>query len=453
MTEYPDLDRRIRHIYRSVLEPLAGQLAFELPHRSSERPRRPTALFLGNHSSGKSSFVNHLLDSEVQKTGMAPTDDGFTIITHGEVRDTLDGQAAASHPDLACQNLERLGPAFLSRLRIKAVPCPILRDFNLIDSPGMIDAVGISNHRNYDFDRGVRAFAEHADLILFFFDPDKPGTTAETVSALTHTLAGMEHKLLIVLNKVDQLASMRDFARSYGALCWNLSKAIATKDIPHIFTTYLPDRAGPRTGIPLHDFDRARNEIETEIRRTPARRNDNLVTDLHQAARKLCIHTRVCNRIGQAWISLTTRWYGTALGLWCLTGLLSWLLWTAMSGWNLAMLGAGGLLAGGLVLLTGLLLQGRFRRSLRSESGLDPHFSLAFLRELTLNERTDLQAAWMGVRRSMVPSLRVLRPMRLALSWPRRRLLHRLEEAVEEEIPTLRRQLGEEERRPEDDDQ
>ena len=87
----------------------------------------------------------------------------------------------------------------------------------------MIDAVDRSNRREYDFDRSVRIFAEQADLILFFFDPDKPGTTAETISALTNTLSGLEHKLMIVLNKVDLFASMRDFARTYGTLCWNLS--------------------------------------------------------------------------------------------------------------------------------------------------------------------------------------------------------------------------------------
>lgn len=45
-------------------------------------------------------------------------------------------------------------------------------------------------------------FAERADVILLFFDPDKPGTTGETLSILTKSLAGMDHKLYIVLNKV-----------------------------------------------------------------------------------------------------------------------------------------------------------------------------------------------------------------------------------------------------------
>ena len=45
----------------------------------------PSAIFLGNHSSGKSSLVNWILGGpSVQDTGVAPTDDGFTVIAYGE---------------------------------------------------------------------------------------------------------------------------------------------------------------------------------------------------------------------------------------------------------------------------------------------------------------------------------------------------------------------------------
>ena len=50
--------------------------------------------------------------------------------------------------------------------------------------------------------------------------------------ALTKSLAGLDHKLHIVFNKVDQFDKVQDFARAYGALCWNLSKVIHRKDLP-----------------------------------------------------------------------------------------------------------------------------------------------------------------------------------------------------------------------------
>lgn len=55
----------------------------------------------------------------------------------------------------------------------------------------------------------VRWFAERADIVLLFFDPDKPGTTGETLSILLHSLGGMDHKLMIVLNKADQFEKVR----------------------------------------------------------------------------------------------------------------------------------------------------------------------------------------------------------------------------------------------------
>ena len=68
------------------LAPIATRYLFERPPPASEVNGMPMVLFLGNHSSGKSSFINHLLQSDLQRTGIAPVDDGFTIIMHGDER-------------------------------------------------------------------------------------------------------------------------------------------------------------------------------------------------------------------------------------------------------------------------------------------------------------------------------------------------------------------------------
>merc|ERR1719277_1474375 len=92
--------------------------------------------------------------------------------------------------------------------------------------------------RGYNFVEVVRWWAKRADLILLLFDPDKPGTTGETLEVLTKSLAGLNHKFLVVLNKVDKLDNSIDFARAYGTLGWALSKVIKRKDIPQIYTMY-----------------------------------------------------------------------------------------------------------------------------------------------------------------------------------------------------------------------
>ena len=140
MDDLIKLERNVRSTYATNLSLLASRYHYHLPISDRDVPGSPRVLFLGNHSSGKSSFINHLAGTEIQRSGLAPTDDGFTLITYGEVEEALDGQTVVTHPDLDYQNMADLGPEFLAKLQYKACPAEILRHLTLIDSPGMIDS-------------------------------------------------------------------------------------------------------------------------------------------------------------------------------------------------------------------------------------------------------------------------------------------------------------------------
>jgi hypothetical protein len=444
MEELVQLERKVQSIYEEVLGPLAQRTAFELDMSGRDPVGQPSVLFLGNHSSGKSSFINYLIGTELQKTGLAPTDDGFTVITYGEKQDDFDGQTVVTHPDLSFKDLQELGPPFLSHLRLKTYPHELLKSVTLIDSPGMIDAAGSANTRGYDFPAAVRAFAERADLILFFFDPDKPGTTGETVSIFTGTLAELEHKLMIVLHKVDLFRNMRDFARTYGTLCWNLSKAIQTKDIPHIYNTYLPNlsRGGGEGVIPLQDFEASREEVIAEVKRAPTRRTDNLVSDLHQAARRLSMHARVGDELARRFRVLCWKWWGATGGVVVLGLLLAWSTWGSES-WKWPLTG----LLGGLGLGVGLWFASRevfksFLRQVATPEGLGPYFEKAYRDELTLRDRADLHACWASVRGQTLATLRVLGVRNLPRAITSRRWLRRLDQVIASDIPGLRREIA-----------
>ena len=58
----------------------AGRYHFTFRRSAVTCGAKPCMVFLGNHSSGKSSIINWLLGEKVQDTGLAPTDDGFTFI-------------------------------------------------------------------------------------------------------------------------------------------------------------------------------------------------------------------------------------------------------------------------------------------------------------------------------------------------------------------------------------
>lgn len=444
MDDLLTLEKRVREIYESILYPLGEQVGFEFAKGWKNSPGSPTVLFLGNHSSGKSSFINYLLGIELQKSGLAPTDDGFTIITYGEKADEFDGQTVVTHRHLAFSELQKLGPAFLARLRLKTYPHDLLRAVTLIDSPGMIDAAGKAHSRGYDFASAVRHFSEQADLILFFFDPDKPGTTGETVSIFTETLVGLEYKLLIILNKVDLFSTIRDFARTYGTLCWNLSKTVRTKDMPHIFNTYIPGRTQLTRAdgsIPLSDFDDSRAEVVQEIQRAPTRRSDNLISDLYQDAGKLAMHSRVFEAVARQYRNMRRRWIGI-IGLeLLLTVLAVWLFWSSQPAyvpWVILLTGL--LLAVGLGIAARYALNG-FRERAADSEFLDPIFQSVYHRDLAFQDRADLRAVWETIRNTLAIALRVIGPERPS-PYALRRQLRRLDKTIEQDVLPLRRDVA-----------
>ena len=461
MDDLLKLERNVRSIYARKLSLLASRYRFNLPVSDKDVPGSPRVLFLGNHSSGKSSFINYIAGADIQETGMAPTDDGFTLVTYGEDEETLDGQTLVSHPELDYQELASLGPEFLAKLRFKTHPAENLRQLTVIDSPGMIDSASSQQLRSYDFRECVRRFAESADLILFFFDPDKPGTTGEAISIFTSELVGLDHKLLIVLNKVDLFDNIRDFARTYGTLCWNLSKTIPSKDTPRIYTTYLPgfatrpleENAKP---IPLEDFDISRDEVVSEIMRAPARRADNLVSGLLSHAHRLSVHVKVCLEAVSAYRRLVRRLWLGFTGILLLAAGTGWLTqnWWFKSDWEVALreqkweaLSEPGLFIGSVIVGASLFLWflslglRNLRRSIETEEGVDVFFKRAYKDELSLKKRADLYATWEGIKPRILDVMRVHGLRSLSASTSSKKLLRKLEAAIEKEIPALRRRV------------
>jgi len=322
--------------------PLNTHLHGPLAKNSDRGTSLPFVFLVGNHSSGKSSFINYVLGRPVQTAGVAPTDDCFTVIAPGPRDVDQDGPALVGDPDIGFEGLRQFGPTLVHHAQLKVREGIRNENFMMIDSPGMIDspvssggmgagyAGGVGNSsgsggggnsmdRGYDFQGVVRWFAERADVVLLFFDPDKPGTTGETLSILLHSLGGMDHKLLIVLNKADQFKKIHDFARAYGSLCWNLSKVIPRKDLPRIFTMCLPvkknetnnDDAATNNNLngdgatttealdqrALADLHQTRDDVLAEVMKAPKRRIDNVITHLHDSVHLLLMHATVAEDV------------------------------------------------------------------------------------------------------------------------------------------------------------
>ena len=368
-------------------------------------------------------------------------------------------------PDLGFSGLRRYGMGLINHLTMKVRSSTEAGAVMLVDSPGMIDSptgdherqaldqdwfpasLGVRGAEAYRTDRGydfygvTRWMAERADVVLLFFDPDKPGTTGETLTCLTQSLHGMEHKLHIILNKADQFQTIHDFARAYGSLCWNLSKVIPRKDLPRIYTMCTPVQSSlspPSAALALagDDLDRARNEVVGHLKSAPARRIDNLVTKLYDSARLLLMHGRMADAVQRANRRVTWRQWSTTGGIFGAGQLLA-AMGLSMEVWEFSL----GISSVALVLATGNHLLSskqvqRERDAILSDEGMarllreEYHLQLAagdeFVISLWERVRPQLRVAvtTFGVKNMPMPSSSEL---------------SRLQSIVDSEVPALRR--------------
>lgn len=296
----------ILELMSSGLSPLAQRYGYDDPLQGFATGK-PIVLILGNYSAGKSTLINYLVGQDIQRTGQAPTDDSFTVLTHlgghppGTVQ-TRDGRALLAENTLPLHRLKEHGERFLAHVCLKQVSSDILRNIVLIDTPGMLDSIS-EKDRGYEYQKVIGELASIADLVLLLFDAHKAGTVRESYLSLRDTLprATMEDRVLFLLNRVDECQSVDDLLRVHGALCWNLSQMTGRKDIPRIFLTYnLPHAEGLGSLSALRD-DLLRRYLETisshkeeviqQIMDIPRKRVDHLATyiEIHSHRLRLCI--------------------------------------------------------------------------------------------------------------------------------------------------------------------
>ncbi|MCP3954256.1 MAG: Dynamin family protein [Desulfobacterales bacterium] len=277
-------------LVEDYLTPIALQYGYSETPLETNIKWRPLVLVLGNYSSGKSTLINEFLDADIQGTGQAPTDDSFTIITYDDEQDNgsrirlteeRDGKFLLNDPEYPFESLKKHGQRFISHFKLKKVNAPFLRTLSIIDTPGMLDSI-TERDRGYSYQDVIGDLAQIADLVLVLFDPHKAGTVREAHTSLRDTLPAktFEDRVLFVLNRIDECASLTDLLRVYGTLCWNLSQMTGRKDIPMIHLTYSQRAAGSDVAQGdsgyLYYLENQREELKAAILQAPRHRLDNL---------------------------------------------------------------------------------------------------------------------------------------------------------------------------------
>ncbi len=421
-----------------IIEPAAKMLRVELSPRSV-MTSVPTVLLLGNHSSGKSSLINHLLGEPLQRTGVAPTDDSFTILMYGDEDRRIDGQTLVGSSQLPYKELEQFGPQFLQHIEGRTLKRDVLQKVTIIDSPGMIDSANRSLERPYNYIEVVKWLAERCDLVFLLFDPDKPGTTGETLNVLSKAISEIDCNLRIIMNKMDLFDNLRDFSRTYGALCWNLSRSLKTKDLPYVYTTVIPELVTPReNSLPLDDFVQALNELKQYITELPKYRSDFVINHTLEETTDLYIRARLLSHVNKS--VKKRKWLGYSI-VWTLVALLGYYAFTLFGSADMMTALFFAAIAVVVFVLGSWIvnkLAGFFKRYYAND--LESIFRKLFRIEIAERDNEDhLLACFYRVKPKIMRTLRLLDLSDIkVLSSSQTSLLQRL---IEKDIPKLRQDI------------
>jgi GTPase SAR1 family protein len=279
-----ELQQEIQKKVTENLEPLFARYQLDMHSLSAVLKWKPIVLILGNYSSGKSTLINEILGQDVQRTGQAPTDDAFTVISappKDEEPRIVPGATLVNDDAMPFTSFKSYGEQFVTHFRMKQIASPLLGDLAIIDSPGMLDSV-TERDRGYDYLGVIADLISLADLVVLMFDPHKAGTIKETYTTIRDTLpqTSREDRVVFVMSRIDECDNLGDLVRSYGTLCWNLSQMTGRKDIPWIYMTF-SENAAEKPGS-LEIWAEERKQLKRKIMDAPKLRISHILQNVEK---------------------------------------------------------------------------------------------------------------------------------------------------------------------------
>ncbi len=193
---------------------------------ATRTPWWPLISILGIYSAGKSSFINHFLQYNLQAVGIQAVDDKFSVIcyTRDKKERVLPGLALDADPRFPLYKISQAieevaqgqGEHIDAYLQLKTCPSEMLRGKILIDSPGFdADDQRTSTLRITDHIIAL------SDLVLVFFDARHPetGSMRDTLEHLVKATVNRpdSNKFLYILNQVDVTAKEDNLEEVYAA--------------------------------------------------------------------------------------------------------------------------------------------------------------------------------------------------------------------------------------------
>lgn len=229
----------LKEIYDKKIKPVELYYKFSYFHspclRSSDFESNPLVLFVGQYSTGKTTFIEYLLQKKYpgSNIGPEPTTDRFVAVMYGEEDKVTPGHALAVDPEKPFRGLDMFGSGFLNHFQCSQLNAPLLKNLTFIDTPGILSGEKQTLGRLYDFPKVCEWFAERSDMIILLFDAHKLDISDEFKSIIER-LNGHNDKIRVILNKADNINGQQ-LIRVYGALLWSLGKVIKSPEVIKIY--------------------------------------------------------------------------------------------------------------------------------------------------------------------------------------------------------------------------
>jgi EH domain-containing protein 1 len=293
---------QLKKIYRQKLHPVEALYKFNEFHSpfmlDSEFDAVPQVLMIGQYSVGKTSFIEYLLGRKFpgQRVGPEPTTDRFMAVMYGPDERTIPGNAMAVQAGSPFSGLTRFGTAFLNKFEAAQLPCPVLQNMTLVDTPGILSGEKQRLQRGYDFQTIAQWFAERSDLILLLFDAHKLDISDEFKRTIEQ-LKGLDDKIRCVLNKADQVDEQK-LMRIYGALMWAMGKIVDTPEVLRVYVGSFWDQ--PLTFEENASlFEAEENDLMTDFRCLPRNSAVRKINELVKRTRLAKVHAHIIGHLKQ----------------------------------------------------------------------------------------------------------------------------------------------------------
>ncbi|KAM1873566.1 hypothetical protein ACFX13_007384 [Malus domestica] len=267
---------------------------------NSDFDAKPMVMLLGQYSTGKTTFIKHLLKSSYPGAhiGPEPTTDRFVVVMSGPDERSVPGNTIAVQADMPFSGLTTFGTAFLSKFECSQMPHSLLEHITFVDTPGVLSGEKQRTQRAYDFTGVTSWFAAKCDLILLLFDPHKLDVSDEFKRVIS-SLHGHDDKIRVVLNKADQIDTQQ-LMRVYGALMWSLGKVLNTPEVMRVYIGSFNDKpvneaaTGP-VGKEL--FEKEQEDLLADLKDIPKKACDRRINEFVKRARAAKIHAYIISHL------------------------------------------------------------------------------------------------------------------------------------------------------------